>query len=830
MAKKNIKETGAKLNQQLRRRALGTLLARLDFLRSTLYNRFAMMIPTQLRWIVPFLESELGLTVPTFDEMVKKFRDEEVEEEISPEVQEAMILEKKKTCLFLPQKYRKYNCLLDNPFNCKWTQKSVEKDNTVRYCVKCGFPAILAPERKIQGRKGRYEVQSFLGHRNEGRIYQGIQIPGQKPVIIKEYVLPKLKQGGYFNEEEIAERKILFERLAGLKLSDGREIQDFRLITPYEAIADAREERCYIIIKQKTDQDPNFEALYKSPTLASYLDETGALNNYEVWRILNQVLQSLEFLHSQKFQYPDDSPLMGAIHGNITLESLLITFTFQGFFIYLSDFAVWENRFELPGTLATNHSFIKDLNDLGTVAFYLLAGKQVDPETCDLLDPQIDNNWGQDIDLDLKRYILNLMGLGLQSYKSSTEARQVLLKLSLASKILPDVEFSEVEEEEEPKKKKKIKFSRLLLYWLSGILGVGLLAFLIWFFGFRNRQEVEITPITLKCCIAEVAGIPQGKFKFTGEKNGTWNYIYNQKNLIIKDKSFQEEIIEKQPELNLEYFPENSPTEMLKKVKNREVSFTITSLIKDLEDVYDYQTFAYDGLVIIIPFSYAQRDDSLPRALNGKISLDQVRQIYTGEITNWSQLGGPELPMKLYLPPNDEAIALFEQKVLKEESYIKKFRELMTRENSINITNNLPKIVRFDSSFQNLTNMIKDFEKQPKERIGGIGFDSLSKVFGQCSVYPLAIVENINTVSPLLQTNNNKPISPQTDLCQKGSYIPNVKAFITQQYPLAYPVNVVYLKDNNQEPMGEKFAELLITEESQKMLFKTGLVPIQPLE
>jgi ABC-type phosphate transport system substrate-binding protein len=829
MAKKKIKDTGAKLNQQLRRRAIGTLIARLDFMRSTLYSRLSMLLPTQLRWMIPFLESELDMRPPTFDEMVQKFKEKEALEEIPPEVKEASILEKRKTCLYLPQKYRKYDCLLDNPFNCKWTQKSVEEDKTVRYCFKCGFPAILAPERKIQGAKGRYEIQNFIGHRNEGRIYQGIQIPDQKPVIIKEYILPKISQGGYFNDGEINQRKELFERLAGLKLYDGREIQDFRLITPYEAIADGREERCYIIIKQKSDQHPDLSALYQSPTLASYIDETGALNNYEVWRILNQVLQSLEFLHNQKFRHPDDSPIMGVAHGNITLESLLITFNFQGFFIYLSDLAVWETRFELPDQPSVySHSFAQDLKDLGRVAFYLLAGKQVDPETSELLEPQMEANWGEEIDKELKQYILNLMGLGVQSYSNATQARQALLKLKLATQMLPEVAFSEIEEEDETKKKKK--FSRLWL-WLIGILGGLALLFLLWFLFLRNRQEITLPRENLKCCIGEVAGVSKGNFTFQAEENGIWNYIYTKPNLIVKDKTLEQEIAEKQPELQLRYQPENSPTEMLTKIKNRELNFAITSQISDLEDEYESRIFAYDGLVIFIPFSYSQRDDNIPSALKGKISFSQVRQLYTGKISNWNQLGGPDLPVKLYLPPNDEAISLFEKKVLQEDRYIQEFRELISRDLSDRLTTNSPQVIRPQNSFETLRRMIQDFEKNPKERIGGVGFDSLSKVFGQCSVYPLAIVQdNFRSISPLLQTRNNKQISPQTDLCRKGSYIPNVKAFITQQYPLAYPLGIVYLKDNSQEPIGEKFAEILTTKEAQEMLFKTGLVPIQPLE
>ncbi|NES86656.1 MAG: phosphate ABC transporter substrate-binding protein, partial [Moorea sp. SIO2B7] len=124
--------------------------------------------------------------------------------------------------------------------------------------------------------------------------------------------------------------------------------------------------------------------------------------------------------------------------------------------------------------------------------------------------------------------------------------------------------------------------------------------------------------------------------------------------------------------------------------------------------------------------------------------------------------------------------------------------------------------------------VIKDFEN---DNIGSIGFDAFSKVFGQCSVYPLALEdENQNPISPLIQ-ENGKPVNPQTDLCKdKGNYRPNIKAFISERYPLAYPLTVIYPRDNRLEPKGKKFAEILRTKEIQRLLQQTGLIPLQPLD
>lgn len=94
--------------------------------------------------------------------------------------------------------------------------------------------------------------------------------------------------------------------------------------------------------------------------------------------------------------------------------------------------------------------------------------------------------------------------------------------------------------------------------------------------------------------------------------------------------------------------------------------------------------------------------------------------------------------------------------------------------------------------------------------------------------YPLAITDDLNgAISPLIQ-NNQEPVTPATDLCNdKGSYTPHKNAFIHRQYPLAYPLAVVYPRDNRQEPVGDKFAEILKTAEIQEVLQEIGLIPLE---
>jgi hypothetical protein len=174
---------------------------------------------------------------------------------------------------------------------------------------------------------------------------------------------------------------------------------------------------------------------------------------------------------------------------------------------------------------------------------------------------------------------------------------------------------------------------------------------------------------------------------------------------------------------------------------------------------------------------------------------------------------------------NLQAIQLFEQLVFKEESP-QEFTDLakkLTGEVRQKIDRKL-----IDESYI-LGEILKDFEQ---DRTVGIGFGLLSRVFNQCAVYPLAVGEKGQEVQPLVQQLDGevKPIEPTTDLCDdKGSYWPDVEAFKSGRYPLTYRLVVVYPKDEMRSAAGKKFAELLKTDEGQRLLSEAGLVPLRIL-
>lgn len=716
--------------------------------------------------------------------------------------------------------YRQYRCATGDPLSCEQCYPQPFQETASHYCQTCNFPAILTEQAQIRGMQAIYEVETWLGKRGQGRLYQGHQLPEEQPVIIKEYLLPTR----VFNEDSRKERKRAFTRLAGLSLADGRS-QDFRLVTPHEAIADQTEERCYLITRGSVNA---------YPTLGSVLKTCGSMTGQQVRRVLEQVLQTLDFLHQQKFRFPNGQVKLGVAHGNLSLESLLIrngkaspqTYFFnpstepiaeeagwhEDFLIYLCDLGIWESLFLPPVIPVPEPTIADDLRAVGQIGIYLLAGSSTDSTTGELLDPATLHSFST-ISPAFKDYLMRLLGLSFP-FATADIARQALLRLPPeATAVNPNTGLWL--ERDDRIEKPTFLWKRalwLLLFLLSGGL-------LLWWLSALLKPSVSVsTDIADKslCCMSDLSGIPAGKFTYTAAKTGTWSYTLLQPNMVEAGKTLETVLQERQPKLQLTYKPTETIEAAIANVRSQQAAFLVTSSLDQVTAELDSQEIAYDGLSVFVAFSYALRENSLPRFLNGKITFAQLRQLYTGKIKNWQELGGPNLPVKLYIPVEAEAVHFFEQRVLANSENIAQFRSLVATGE-----------ITTQPSFSTFRQIIRDFEQN---QVGSIAFGPISQVFGQCSVYPLAVVDQTGTAFQALVEDNGNPITPATNLCAaKGSYDRDINLFQSKRYPLGYSLAIVSLKDNRQQSAGQKFAEILRTEEGQRLLNKTGLIPLQPL-
>ncbi|MEX0268657.1 substrate-binding domain-containing protein [Leptolyngbyaceae cyanobacterium UHCC 1019] len=736
--------------------------------------------------------------------------------------------------------YQRYACKQGDPLSCNLCQPTTPEGTPIQTCPGCDFPTLLPDKAELRGQRGGYQIERWLGRQGNGRLYTAIQLGSNQPVVVKEYLLPQ----PYFNAAASQQQKTAFKNLAGLSLADGR-VQDFRLVQALDAIADDLQARCYLILDER--------GAY--PTLSRYFSH-GALTHAEVRWVLNQVLQTLEFLHGQKFRLPSGQTQTGIAHGNISLHSLLIgsenepdvslqSATLQSngiqsngiqsneiqnnslqngslldrplssstlpqghgssrlldaaYFIYLCDLALWERLFDPIMLTAPPASPTQDLIDLGYVAFYLLAGR-TRTETGQPLDPRNREHW-QTADPFLKSFILRLMGIDVP-FESAEVARRELAR-SPQLTIMPLFNDSAIAETTSKPK------TPLWLIGLLSLLGIGILAWVIWLLLPKPDPTPDIAVAPQLANLKDVGGIPAGKFTYTAATGGIWGYVLQQPDLIQKGQTLEQRLQAAQPNLQLDYQPVASLEAAIAQVQSGKAAFAVVPLIEPLPDDLKATAIAHDGLVFVVAFSYSNRDNSLPKQLQGKISLEQLQQLYSGKITNWQELGASVLPVNLYQPANPESISVFHQRILKPTADGSSSRQALVK--------TLP-------DFELFRTIIRDFESR---QIGGIGFSSLSKVVGQCSVYPLAVQTAANTAVQAVVLDDNRAIDPATDLCdKKGSYRPSVELITSGRYPLAYPIAIVSPRRNDRPAIGEKFAEMLKTREGQTLLHQTGLVPL----
>jgi hypothetical protein len=682
--------------------------------------------------------------------------------------------------------YGEYPCSRNAPLACDLPQKTVEEMARARFCRECGFPVTLAEKAEVRGIRDTYRIVGLVGQRGLGRIYRCIQVSDNQPAVLKEYLLPNR----CFNGEEIRQRKESFARVAAVAPADGK-LQNFRLVTAWEAFADAQQPRCYFVSRGDT------AAL---PTLRTHLRRVGSLDEWQVREVLEQMLQTLRYLHGQKFSFPDGQVQKGIAHGNLGLDSLLVRETdLQRFVVYPCDLYAIEQLFTSPLEKPLTPQTAEDLTALSRVALALLVGRS-EQEGDELLD---EGSWPF-VTVEFRQWLRRLTGIEMP-FADANAAADALARLPGERAAAPDPSSDPLPNPELP-----WRWPGVLLSLLALVLVVG---GIVWYMtrpAATGGKLADAPP--LRGTFAEVNGVPVGTFMYGAEKEGTWSFILRSR--PASDLTVAEQLSEPKPKVRLRYLPLASTdvrkdSASVRAVADGKVAFAITSLLDNFEhSELGYEPVAYDGLFVFVASS--KKDRNLPKMLEGKLTLAQLRALYTGKIVRWGQLGGPDLPVELWMPTEPEAIRLFEQRVLGDDPQLvadfhAHARRLQTGEMIQRIYN------RFDNA-----------------QAGGIGFGLISRTFDQCLVFPLALPDREGQPVQGLSGPGNRPVDPSVNLCTKV-YKPDVVAFASTRYPLSYPLAVVYPRDNSLPPAGAKFAEMLKTLEGQRLLRGTGLVPLQPL-
>lgn len=655
-------------------------------------------------------------------------------------------------------------------------------------------------KQKLAGQRSRYQIEQLLQEHERIRLYRGFRLANNASVLIKEYQLTEL------HPREVKQVKEQLERLESVSLKSGG-VQDFRFIVPWDTAIEVDQKRGYLIIRQPPDG---------SLTLRQYLMRSGAMTPLQVRGVLSQVLQSLWFLHTHAIRFADGTVQRGLVHGNLNLDSLLLVQDGQllggndaQFQIHLQDFALWDAPFQRsPGQTTkpsaktpqvkqsefTPELIQQELKNLGTVAFYLLIAEIYDRYPTPPFDPIDHPKWPEIRDQPLKQFIRQLLGLDPLPFHTAEEACRALRELPEPVDPIAVTEPTITSSQQQTP-------IPMWLRWLPLLLLIGILAWLLWWLFGRSNQGGLPLITQSSYAIREVDklnSLSATQQTFTYTASDAWSDVLGKGRVSFK-QNFQEVLQDRDPRLGkylyvprLRFPSEELPLEQLRTGK---LAFVLSDWQEKLPEGFDQTIVAYDGLVIFTTFSGFQEQQKQPQ--RSQISIQELQKIYTDGNKNF----------KRYFPNDEVATSLFKQRIL----------------------NDNPKLIQAFKETEISQPVNQIFEAVLKDRETGntksIGFGRLSKVFGQCSVYPLAIATGIRSVQPFVQ-DNGAPLDPTIDLCNaKGSYWPNTQVFQNKTYPLSYPLSVIYSKQNAaSKQAAEAFIKVLETDEGQCLLNEAGLV------
>ncbi|WP_026736393.1 PstS family phosphate ABC transporter substrate-binding protein [Fischerella sp. PCC 9605] len=194
--------------------------------------------------------------------------------------------------------------------------------------------------------------------------------------------------------------------------------------------------------------------------------------------------------------------------------------------------------------------------------------------------------------------------------------------------------------------------------------------------------------------------------------------------------------------------------------------------------------------------------DGIAVAVNPSLNLpgltvDQLQQIYLGQITNWKQVGGPDLP-----------ITPFSQRLEKADAVIFSTNEGSNRQLGTN--------VKYVSS---TTEALRQVSNTP----GGVYYASARAVVPQCSVKPLPLGRTSTELIPLYQ---EPLVTPEQ--CPRQRNQINTEAIKNGSYPITTNLFVIVKQNNGQEQQaGEAYAKLLLTDQGQKAIEQAGFVGVR---
>lgn len=317
--------------------------------------------------------------------------------------------------------------------------------------------------------------------------------------------------------------------------------------------------------------------------------------------------------------------------------------------------------------------------------------------------------------------------------------------------------------------------------WLLGGAGIaGLVAATIWL--------LVSGPSPLNKTFKDI-DIPAGTWRYGGST--TWAPIRS---------GVDSQILQVHPDFNLVYTshptrPDGSGTGIIM-LLNEQLSFSQSS--RPLSDE-EYAKADLRGFTLKqVPVGI----DAIAIAVHPTLEVDslsirQIEGIYAGRITNWQELGGPNLPITPYSRPADAGGTpeFFVDNVLSGQSF----------GDPVQIVHDTTTGLR-----------------QVIENPGGIYYASAPEIVPQCRIKPLPIRRSNAQLVPPYEGQRVPPAQ-----CPNRRNQVNTEAIQTGEYPLTRRLFVIIKQKGRDGIAGQAYADLLLTDEGQELIREIGFVPLR---
>lgn len=289
-----------------------------------------------------------------------------------------------------------------------------------------------------------------------------------------------------------------------------------------------------------------------------------------------------------------------------------------------------------------------------------------------------------------------------------------------------------------------------------------------------------------------VKDIPVGLFNYGGST--TWVPVHETVNALI-EKEF--------PDFQLRYtLPSSDPPGSgtgIKMLLDGQLSFSESS--RPLQDK-EYAAAQQRGFKL----------EQIPAAIDGislavnpalgieGLTIEQIQAIYKGEVTNWRELGGPDIPLIAYSRSPDAAgtAEYFLDSIVDAEAY---------GDNVVFVSDT--------------TTGVREVANEK----GGIYYASAPEIVSQCSIYAIPVAgqnQPENFVNPF--AGNWRTGS---DCLNQGNTVNN-EMFRSGDYPLTRRLFVIVKVDGaTDESAGRAYANILLSPLGQTLIEEAGFVGIR---